>query len=58
LPVSGLDIAMHNEPGYPPLGWKPCNPVELWQFATNFSVLPANDVANRNGKYQSMLKFM
>jgi len=58
LPVSGLDITVHNEPGYPPLGWNPCNPVELWQFTTQISELPANDVVHRNGKHQSMLKFM
>ncbi|GFG33933.1 hypothetical protein Cfor_07493 [Coptotermes formosanus] len=49
----GLDIAMHNEPGYHPLGWKPYSPMEFWHFSPHISVLPANDVIHRSGKYQN-----
>ncbi|PSN38279.1 putative ammonium transporter 1 [Blattella germanica] len=44
--LKGLDIAMHNEPGYDPMGWKTYPPVTTWQA----SVLPIIDPSHRGVK--------
>lgn len=49
--VSGLDLAMHNEPGYHPLGWKTCPPATFWQPPLHVSVLPTIDDFHR-GKHR------
>jgi hypothetical protein len=55
--VSGLDVAMHNEPGYHPLGWKTYPPAPpFWQPSLHVSVLPTNDVTHRGEKHRRALK--
>ncbi|XP_021933574.1 putative ammonium transporter 1 isoform X1 [Zootermopsis nevadensis] len=44
----GLDLAMHNEPGYHPSGWKTFPPVAPWQT----SLLSTTDVTHRGRKHQ------
>ncbi|KAJ9592288.1 hypothetical protein L9F63_001184, partial [Diploptera punctata] len=47
--IKGLDIAMHNEPGYPPMGWKMYTTGRTWQS----SVLPTIDNNHTDVKFRN-----
>ncbi|KAJ4445500.1 hypothetical protein ANN_12180 [Periplaneta americana] len=49
----GLDIAMHNEPGYHPMGWKTYPALGSRKSSVNISVLPTLDSSLTTKKHRS-----
>lgn len=49
--IKGLDIAMHNEPGYHPMGWKTYPTGTMWQSSTALPIIM--DGTYRDVKHRS-----